>query len=725
LKSFKLNSSLIVIVCLFKAAINFGQVVKVPPNCEVVFAGTGNGATTGFGGAVGDGGIVAMPDPFDFQQEEGNFHFASNGAELIEWALFGDLSMQTDSDYNEVLQPLGAVNPVNLQSYNKNLRFTEMPSASQPDFDARWARSKGRVIVSFSDKRCVGKLKFDVFKRYKNDKKKSRIPPILGLDCLLPHTTYTFSVDPIASDNANDEIGFDKYYWSGLPEGSANIYTSADNSSITFSTGDSVPNCTITCCYGRANDWDGDADSPTHSTCITKSVGGQPAPPVFSTEPPACLDTGITSFMVSINPGTIVAGASYTWSAPGTGWQLTPGGMTSGQTLNVSLVDNNPGVLTLTIASGNCLPAVYTYPINRSYNNLFAITGTTCVSGGNTYGYSLPLNGLLNPTTWLAPAGWTVTQTNGTASAINISIPNTVVAGDYELTAKSNSCPGTTSLAIHLQPAIPVFASTTPTCVPLSSPAINSFAVVPVAGALSYTWTLPPGWSCSSNCNSPNPTLIPPSNNFAVGAETLAPATISVEASSGTGCSSAASTSINYIRINTNTIQSGAGNCDQYSINTNGNACVATISSWTVGGVTAVSNGSTVNIFGNTLTLCGNTSPTTTGTVCANLIINGVTYNTCSSTVATGSHSLKAANPKVVIHDVIISPNPNSGNFNIRVLAYNRSASATLVDFSGNEIQTYQLRTGDNKIEKEGLKGTYFLILKVDDKQETRQIIVK
>jgi len=112
------------ILCLLNALIGFAQpVIKVPQMCQVVVAGTGLGASTGYGGAVGDGGIVVMPDPFDFPEGEGNFYYSSNDSELIQWELFGDLSMQTDSDYNEVVQPIGAVNPVNLQSYNKKPAF--------------------------------------------------------------------------------------------------------------------------------------------------------------------------------------------------------------------------------------------------------------------------------------------------------------------------------------------------------------------------------------------------------------------------------------------------------------------------------------------------------------------------------------------------------------------------------------------------------------------------
>ena len=120
----------ILLLFILSTSINFAQpVIKVPASCEVVFAGAGVGVSTGFGGIVGDGGIVIMADPFDFEGTEGDFYYVANDSNLIQWKLLGDLSMQTDSNYNEILQPVGSVNPINLQSYNKNLRDTTTTTA--------------------------------------------------------------------------------------------------------------------------------------------------------------------------------------------------------------------------------------------------------------------------------------------------------------------------------------------------------------------------------------------------------------------------------------------------------------------------------------------------------------------------------------------------------------------------------------------------------------------
>lgn len=56
------------------------QLVTVPTSCNVVVAGTGG--VTGFGGKVGDGGIVTMPEPSGL----GNV-FTLGGVTPIKWTL--------------------------------------------------------------------------------------------------------------------------------------------------------------------------------------------------------------------------------------------------------------------------------------------------------------------------------------------------------------------------------------------------------------------------------------------------------------------------------------------------------------------------------------------------------------------------------------------------------------------------------------------------------------
>jgi hypothetical protein len=778
----KLKTQLIVAIVLCCASMGFAQVVQVPSNCRVVVAGIGG--TLGFGptGRVGQGGMVAMPDillvsPFTTNQG-GSFTFIPPvvipAITTATWSLLGDLSNTAPAgslpgvvgNYNGVTQPPAGLSATIL-SYNKSYRSSEGVAPSSPS----WARSNGQVRVSWTTPGCGTSITFNVYKNFNPTittitppiTPVAAVPIIVGPSCLKPLTQYTYSVDQIVSDNANDAIGFDSYYWSGLPSAlvSANTtYRSADSSSITFTTGAVVTPFTLQCCYGRVNPntADGGVSSLTNlvvgspSTCVTKALIVSPTAPIYVTAPPTCLPTNVPNLgsftVVYPNVPVTVPPTTYTWTAPNTGWTLStslvpPANVNTALTVNTN-GNLNPGTLTLTI-NGGCDPVIINYQINRSITAPFTVVPvlptTTCLNSTSTgNNYTLSPNPGGNSIEWVtipgtnpanppaAVAGVTLVNANTATVTVN----TTGATGNFLLVARSGvaSCNSTFVFTqINLRPAAPtvVVGTVPPTCVPLSSAGLTTFSVTS-PGASSYTWTLPAGWINSGTVaqqTSGNPTLVPPVNNSAVGAAALPPGVISVVANSASGCSSTPTNfTVNYIRITTNTLQAGAGNCDQYSINTNVAPCMGTITNWTVNGVTAV-NSATVNIFGNTITLCGSTAPPAGG-ICANIVISGVAYNTCSSTIATGTHGLRQTTPKIVLDGVTISPNPNNGTFSIRVDDVNESATAILTDVTGKEISSHNLIKGENKIQNEQLtQGSYFVILLVDGKQETRQIIVK
>lgn len=810
----KLQNYFVFAIIFFSSILSFAQpVVRVPSTCNVVVAGTGVGAVTGFGGQVGNGGIVCMPDPFDDSSSAGNFNVITNGTTITGWSLLGDLSAQTPNNPpSSGIYSAGAVTLLNIQSYNKNLRPAEY-APLYPLSNAKWARSKGRVTLSYSANPCGGSITFEVLKKYDNISP-SWVPPIVGPDCIEPNKTYTFSVDQIASDNANDAIGFDKYYWFGIPSGATNTYTSADNSSITFTTGPSVTQTTLKCYYGRCNDWDADTGSVT--TGVSKTLNVLPTQPSFSSSQPlnSCLNTGVTSFPIVIfGP---VASYTYTLTAPGTPWVITNNSL--GNWTVTTGTDNNPGTLILSVNNGFCAPVTFPFTINRNFVAPSAsISAPTCVTAGTTNNaFSILTNAVLNPTTWTLPAGWSVTagSANSTNSAFNVTVPAGTPAGAYTVTAKSNSCPGIISRVVNVRPATPVFTATSPTCVTRGTTPITNIAISPIAGisATGYTWTLPTGWTCSANCNTVNPTFIP-------NGTTAGPVTLTVTVTGTGGCNSTASRIINYNPVAPNSITTscfnfgvagsttvtvanrpspffgtytvtssptglfstysvnatgiitlntlatasgiynltithnspscgsssttfpvtvagngasvaitanvpGAGNCDQYNIS---GAPVGSTFAWFVNGV-QVTNSLTVNIFGTTLTLCGNSG--TPSSVCVNVTSGGCTTRVCAPVV--GTHSAKNGNldgngtKNNLLDKIKIYPNPTDGNFSILVTDYKESATALLADSTGKEIASYNLSKGENKIENESIaSGTYLVILQVDGKQETRQLIVK
>ena len=537
MKNFKslFKTQLVMAVVLFSVALSYAQpVIKVPATCNVVVAGTGVGAVTGFGGQVGDGGVVLMPDPFDLSSPSGDFNYVANATTVTGWTLKGDLSAQTtNTPPTAGVYGAGAVTTLNIESYNKTLRAAEY-APTYPLSDKKWGRSKGRVRVSYSAS-CGGSITFDVYKVY-DTVLPSWVPPIVGPDCLLPNTVYTYSVDQIASDNAVDAIGFDSYYWSGFPTGATNTYYSADQSSVTFKTGPSVPTFTLQCCYGRSNKWDGDGvyTAPAaHITCVSKSVAALPVAPSFITSPPTCHPTGVASFAI-VYPNA-VAPITYTWTAPNTGWTINApvvGGTNT--TVTVNTPNNNPGVLILTMANGSCNPVIINYQVNRSLTGTSLIIpftsspGSACMLAGTSNNqFYLGAGGSANNTTWtlttspIAGSGVTLASVTGQPSstvAVNIA-SNATVNTTYTLTATADTSPfpacTTTSATytFNVKPLTPTISGTG--CVVKGALTPQTYTCTASTGA-SYNWVFPAGWSAGSFTTTTNSITVTPSSTTAV-----------------------------------------------------------------------------------------------------------------------------------------------------------------------------------------------------------------
>ena len=543
---------LVLAIVLFSACFGYAQpvqvVVRVPVGCNVVVPGLGG--STGFGGTVGDQGVVAMPDPFPF-----DFFIAnpSAGVTIGTWSLLGDLSFKDGSGPNlwdnPIISYVGNTAPI--RSYNKKLRPSENVL---PLFDPIWGRSKGRVKLTYSAT-CGGSITFEVYKVYLNNPRAtppSNVPQIVGnTTCLLPNTQYTFSVDQIASDNANDSIGFDSYYWSGIPNGASVNYYSADFSSITFTTGVTVPaTSTLTCCYGRVNPtWDGGISNTApngttilHQTCV--SIGLKPAPvapPINSTVPTTlgitatnlngCLDTGVSSFSLTYpNIPVTTPATTYTWSVvSGVGWNI--GTTTSGAntTMTVTGIDNNPGILKLTIYNG-CTPVDFIYNIRRRFvaPSMAISPANTCVLAGSTNTFTT--NGLANGTSWsISPTvtGFPANNLANVGSSLTFTLPSTAT-GSYTLTASGNTsgtyttCGGSVTTTIYVKPATPTNLAG-PTCVTRNGGSAVTYTCDAVTGATGYKWSFPSGWTTgNATVTTSTPTVtITPNGNTGSGSVTV------------------------------------------------------------------------------------------------------------------------------------------------------------------------------------------------------------
>ena len=725
------KAQLLIVALLFGANMSFAQVVTVPSGCTVKVAGTGGSIALN---QVGDGGVVAMPDNY----AGGNFSCTvPAGYSQGSWSLKGDLSVTTTTFHDAVIQPSGTLSAYSIQSYNKFRRPTEGAAGSVA---AKLAKSKGKVSISYINGPCNGVgMSFEVYKTY-------TVPPaIVGPNCLTAGVSCTFSVDRVASDNTGDNIGFDQYYWTGLPPYiSGTFYASADNSSITF-TPSSIPvaGITIKCCLGRANPWDGgttDIQALTGTACVTKFIGAEPVAPIISspnmpsgqafTTPAVCVNTGSNPLILSYNVAP--AGTTYTWSTL-SNWTISSS--TSGTTTTTLVnLDNNSGELKLRVTN-SCTSKDFIYKINRIFTSAVAINGTSCIATGTNYNYTIGTgtNATINTAIWsISPTPATGSfniSLNSLTTTATVNASALVPPGQYTLTATSQGfsyngfpCVGSITKTINVAPPVPAFVSTAPTCVLKGGTAVTSIQAVSVVGA-TYAWDLTqaPGWTILNDATATSaiPTFYPTGT-------TAGPVTIRVKRTGTNGCDSGFATlQINYIAIVTDARPSPFS--DQYAL-TCGNAV-----SWTInnGAAFTIANlPPNVSILNSNTTLSiGGNNGTPVTAVCANVLVDGVLTPVCATSF--GSHTSFRQNNTgsavdTKLDDITVYPNPNNGVFTIKLDKAKLLATATLNDATGKEIATYILKKGENKIEKEGLpSGFYSIVLDVDGKTETRQLIIK
>lgn len=481
-------------------------VVQVPSGCDVVSTGAGAGTALGPGGLVGNGGIVVMRDPY----AGGNFTLIlSQPGTSTKWQLYGDLIFTNHNVFT--LTPGSFIE--NIKSFNKNPRTPEI----NPPSNGVLARSKGRVKIDYTQIPCNGVIEFDIYKNYSVGR--PYLPPIVGPDCWKPGERLTYSVDPIASDNIQDMIGIDQYYWR-VTSGNTSVplfYTSGDRSSITFDVPNDVScDWEITCWYGRANAWDAGItmlpNPLTHPVYVTKTGRVVPSTPTFSTPPPTCLPTGTTTFLASIQPQC--ASLIYSWSCPyNPGVTVTTSG-TQNEHVTVSGLDDNPVFLSVSILDnlGACQVKTFNYYIDRTLAAPMALLTTPtdlCLTPGDQFTLTLPANAMNNPTTWILPTGWGSPQlNNAVGSSATFTVPMNIVGGSYPIGASATQCPGTpinANISV-MSSGIQIVGSD---CITYGSTAPLTYSVTaPGPGNFDFDWSLPPGWTASPPVNTSNTSTI-------------------------------------------------------------------------------------------------------------------------------------------------------------------------------------------------------------------------
>ena len=286
-------------------------------------------------------------------------------------------------------------------------------------------------------------------------------------------SSQTYSISPVS--------GATTYTWS-LPSGWTGTSTSTSINATAGANGGTVS--------VRANNTCGSSSFSTLSVSVTP-LAAQPG--TITGETSVCEGSSQT---YSISP---VSGAdNYTWTLP-SGWTGTS--TSTSITATVSATSGNVSVASVNSCGTSNARTLYV-TVSTVPPQPGNITGSSSVCQGSSQTYSIsPVSGADNYT-WTLPTGWTGTSTS-------TSITTTVGANGGTVSVRANnSCGSSTSRTLN------VFVSTVPNQpgsitgeTSVCQGSSQTYSISPVSGADNYTWTLPTGWTGTSNTTSINVTV--------------------------------------------------------------------------------------------------------------------------------------------------------------------------------------------------------------------------
>jgi len=266
------------------------------------------------------------------------------------------------------------------------------------------------------------------------------------------------------------------YTWT-LPSGWTG---SSSTNSITTTVGSTGGTVSVT-----ANNSCG-ASSPSPITVTVLSVPAQPGAITGNTT--VCQGSSQNYSITAVSGAT-----SYTWTLP-SGWagssttnSITATAGTTGGTISVkannSCGSGNSKTLSVTVITTPSQPGT--------------ITGNTPVCQGSSQTYSIVAVSGATTYTWTLPSGWT-----GSSTTNSITVTPSSFSGNISVTA-NNSCGSSSaqSLAVTAT-ALPAQPGTLSGSTTICQGSSQTYSIVAVSGATSYTWTLPSGWTGSSTTNS-------------------------------------------------------------------------------------------------------------------------------------------------------------------------------------------------------------------------------
>ena len=294
--------------------------------------------------------------------------------------------------------------------------------------------------------------------------------------------------------------------------------TTPPTAGITNNTGTTTLTCTttsisLTATGGGTYSWSNGSIVVSTTANLTVTAPGTYTVTVTSAN--GCTDTKSISIAQDATPPTATisyTGSPYCNSGISTVTQTgTTGGTytsTSGLSIDAStgainLTQSTPGSYTVTysFSSGSCSNTTTANVVINSVPAAPAsIAGATSLCSGTTnVAYTASTVNGVTSYTWIVPAGWTITDGQGTAS---IHVTAGTSGGNITVTANNNcGSSNATLLAVSISsaPATPgTISGPSSSCAGVNN---LTYSIAAVSGATSYSWTVPSGWSINGSAS--------------------------------------------------------------------------------------------------------------------------------------------------------------------------------------------------------------------------------
>jgi hypothetical protein len=360
---------------------------------------------------------------------------------------------------------------------------------------------------------------------------------------------------------------------------------------------------------------------------------------------------------------TAVTGATnYTWTLP-SGWTGTS--TTNSITVTIGIASGNI-LVKANNSCGSSADQTLAVTVNTLPFQPGVISGSNSVCQGSSQTYSVNAVAGATSYTWAIPSGWTGTSTS---NLLTVAVAN--VSGNILVNA-NNSCGSSTdqtlAVTVNTLPSQPGSISGNNSVCPGSS---QTYSVNAVAGATSYTWTLPSGWIGTSTTNSITVTAA------------VSSGTIAVKANNSCG-SSADQT----LAITVNTLPSQPG-----AISGNNSVCQGSSQTYSVTAVAGATGYAWTLPSGWTGTSTTNSITVTVGSSSGNILVKA--NNSCGSSA---DQTLA-----ITVNTLPSQPGAITGNANVvtaQTLSYSVTSlpSATSYNWQINGGGTIQSGQGTNSI---------------------------